>query len=133
MSMKLLSFVTLPYLYRGCSTWKTLWEEKFTGEEKFILSKFTYVNMKNCVRQNVRKHRDIKDSDKYTTLDISLKLGSLENIRIISLEPKDYLETPVKGLITIMGLKENVQPKKINKVKVNHWKYQYEESFKDYQ
>ena len=41
------------------------WEEKFTGEEKL----FSAVNMKNCGRRNVRKHKEIKGSDKYVTLD----------------------------------------------------------------
>ena len=29
------------------------------------------MNMKNCGPRNVMKHKDIKDSDKYITLDIS--------------------------------------------------------------
>ena len=70
--MKLLAVVTPLSIYYGCSTWTTLWEEKFTGEEKFTLGEFTAVNMKNCGRRNVRKQRYIKGSDKYVTLDISL-------------------------------------------------------------
>ena len=64
--MKLLEFVTPPSIYHGCSTRKTFWEEKLTGEEKL----FSAVNMKNCGRCNVRKHIEIKDSYKYVTLDI---------------------------------------------------------------
>ena len=45
------------------------------------------MNMKNCGR-NVRKHREIKGSDKYVTLDIPLEFVSLDNIRIISSETK---------------------------------------------
>ena len=82
MNMKLLSVVTPLYIYHGCSTRKTFWEEKFTGEEKF----FSDVNMKNCDRRNVRKHREIKGSDKYVTLDMSLKIDSLEKMKITYLE-----------------------------------------------
>ena len=67
MNMKLLAVVTSPTIYHGFSTWKTFWEEKFTCEEKFTLGEFTAVNMKHCGRCNVRKHREIKGSDKYVT------------------------------------------------------------------
>ena len=82
MEMKLLSVLTPLSIYPSCSTWKTFWEENFT------LCEFTPVNMKNCGRCNVRKHGDIKDSDKYTTLDISLNFGSLNKMRITYSEPK---------------------------------------------
>ena len=36
MNMKLLAVVTPPSIYHGYSTWKTFWEEKFTGEEKLF-------------------------------------------------------------------------------------------------
>ena len=83
-NMKLLAVVTPPYIYHGCSTQKTFWEEKFT------LGEFTTLNMKICGRLNVRKHRDIKGSDKYVTLDISLKFESVDKMRITSSESKDY-------------------------------------------
>ena len=88
MNMKLLEVVTSLSIYYGCSTQKTFWEEKFTGEEKFTLGEFSAVNMKNCGCPNVRKHIDINVSDKYVTLDISLKFDSLDNMRIISSESK---------------------------------------------
>ena len=69
------------------------------------------MNMKNVGRRSVRKHRDIKYSDKYINLDISLKFGSLENIRITSLEPKDYLGISGKGLINSLGIKNNTKSK----------------------
>ena len=84
MNMKLLAVVTPPYIHHDCSTCKTFWEEKFIGEENVLA-----VNMKNRGRCNVRKHRYIKDSEKYITLDISLKFGSLEKMRITSSYPKD--------------------------------------------
>ena len=67
MNMNLLAVVIPPSIYHGCSTQKRFWEEKFTGEEKL----FSVMNMKNCGRRNVRKHKDIKGSDKYFTLNIS--------------------------------------------------------------
>ena len=84
MNMKLLSVVTLPYIYHGCSTPKTFWGRKFIGEEKYTVGEFSAVNMKNCDCRNVSKHREIKDSDKYVTLDILLKFYSLDKIRITS-------------------------------------------------
>ena len=85
MNMKLPAVVTPPSIYRGYSTRKTLWEEKFT------LGDFTAVNMKNCGCSNVRKHREIKSSDKYVTLYISLKFDSLDKMIITSSESKDNL------------------------------------------
>ena len=37
--------------------------------------------MKNCGRHNVRKHKEIKGSDKYVTLDISSKFDSLDKMK----------------------------------------------------
>ena len=84
MNMKLLTVVTPPSIYHGCSTQNTFWEGKFTGKEHLFLA----VNMKNCGRCNVRKHKDIKVSDKYVTLDISSKFDSLEKMKITSSESK---------------------------------------------
>ena len=65
--MKFLVVVTPPSIYHGCSTWKTFWEENFTGKQDF----FESVNMKNCGRRKFRKHKEIKGSDKCVTLNIS--------------------------------------------------------------
>ena len=75
MNMKLLAVLTQPSIYNGCYNRKTPWEEKFTPGE------FTPVNMKNCGLCNVRKNREIKNGDKYITLDISLKFGSWEKLK----------------------------------------------------
>ena len=77
MNMNLLEFVTPPSIYHDCYTQKMFLEEKFTGEENSTLGEFIAVNMKDCSRRNIRKHREIKGSDKYATLDISLKFDSL--------------------------------------------------------
>ena len=62
--MKFLAVATPPSIHHSCSTRKTFWERKFIGKENLFLA----VDMKNCDRQNDRKHKDIKGSDKYVTL-----------------------------------------------------------------
>ena len=78
--MKFLVVVTPPSIYHGCSTWKTFWEEKFTGKQDFFQS----VNMKNCGRRKVRKHKEIKGSDKCVNLDISEKFEILNKMETTS-------------------------------------------------
>ena len=85
--MKILAVVTPLSIYHGCSTWKTFWEENFTGKENLFLA----VNMKNCGRRNFRKHNEIKGSDKYVTLDISSKFDSLDKMKTPSSESKENL------------------------------------------
>ena len=108
MNMKLLAVVTPLSIYNGCSTRKTFWEVNFTGEEKLFLA----VNMKNCGRPNVRKHREINVSDKYFTLDISLKFDSLYNMKITSSESKEKLERSGKEFITSLVFKAKLRPHK---------------------
>ena len=88
MNMNLLGVVTPPSIYHGCSTQKTFWERNFTGEENFKLGEFSAVNMENCGHHNVNKHVYIYGSNKYFTLDISLKFDSLDKVRITSSESK---------------------------------------------
>ena len=72
MNMKLLAVATPPSIYHVCSTRKKFWEEKFIDKDNLFLA----VNMKNCGRRDVGKQREIKGSDKYVTLDISLKFDN---------------------------------------------------------
>ena len=88
------------------------WEEKFTGEENFTLGEFSAVNMKICGRHNVRKHREIKGSDKYITFDILMKFGSMDKMIITSSETEYSLVRPGKELITSLGIKDKTRPKK---------------------
>ena len=60
---------------------------------------------KNCGRRNVRKHKDIRGSDKYVTLDISSKFDNLDKMKITSSESKGKLERSGKGLVTSLGFK----------------------------
>ena len=111
MTMKLLAVVTFLSIYHGCLTRKMFLEKNFT------LGEFKAVNMKNCGRCNVGKHREIKGSDKYLKLDISLKFDSLDKMRIISSRSKDNLGRSGKGLITSMGLKAKARPNKNKKAR----------------
>ena len=112
MNIDLLPVVKPPSIYHDCSTRKMFLERMFTGEEKFTLGEFTAVNMKCFGSFNVRKHRDIKGSYKYVTLDISLKFDSLDKIIITSSKSKDNLGGSGKGLITSLDIKAKTRPNK---------------------
>ena len=101
MNMNILSIVTPPSIYHGCFIWEMFWEENFT------IGEFTPMNMKNCGRLKVWKNRDIKDSNRYTILNILIKFGSMDKIIITYSEPKYYLGRSGKGLITSLGLRTN--------------------------
>ena len=83
--MKFLVVATPRSIYHGCSTHKTFWEGNFTGKKDLFLS----VNMKMCGRCKVRKHKEIKESDKIITLDISAKFDSLNKMETTSAESKE--------------------------------------------
>ena len=82
--MKILAVVTPPSIYYGFSTRKTFWEEKFTGKENLFLA----VDMKNGGRHNVRKHKEVKGSNKNVTLEISSKFDSMDKMKTTSSESK---------------------------------------------
>ena len=71
--------------------------------------------MENCGRLNVGKHKEIRGSDKYVTLEISSKFDSLDNMKITSSQSKGRLERPGKGLITSLGF--NTKARSQNKTK----------------
>ena len=88
--------------------------------------------MKNCGRRNVRKHKDIRGSDKYftlkkhkeirgsdkyVTLDISSKFDSLDKIKITSSESKVKLERSGKGFITFLGFNTKARSQKYKKAR----------------
>ena len=105
--MKFLVVVTPPSIYHGCYTQKTLWEEKFTGKKDLFQS----ANMKKCGRRKVRKHKEIKGSDKIVTLNVSAKFESLNNTETSSSESKGKLGRSGKGLVTTLALKTKVRSK----------------------
>ena len=99
--MKFLVVVTPPSIYHGCSTQKTFREGKFTGKKDLFQS----VNMKNCGHRKVRKHKEIKGSDKIFTLNVSAKFDSLNNMETTSSKSKGKLGRSGKGLVTALDLK----------------------------
>ena len=111
--MKLLVVVTPPSIYQGCSTQKTFWEEKFTGKQDLFQS----MNMKNYGRRKVRKHKEIKGSDKCVTLNISAKFDSLNKKETTSSESKRKLGRSGKGLVTALALKTKARSKKYKKAR----------------
>ena len=76
------------------------------------------MNMKKFGCRNVRKHREIKGSDTYVTLYISLNFGSLDKMIITYSDPEDNLGGSRKGFIASLGIESKAR--------------QYEESFKYY-
>ena len=101
--MKFLVVLTPPSIYHGCSTWKTFWEEKFTGKKDLFLS----VNMKNYGRRKVRKHKEIKGSNKIVTLDISVNFDSLNKMETTYSESREKVEISGKGLVTALDFNTN--------------------------
>ena len=75
------------------------------------------MNMKICGRRKVRKQKDIKDSDKIVTLDISAKFDSLNKMETTSLESKEKLEIPGKGLATALAFKTKARSSKYKKAR----------------
>ena len=96
MNMNLLVVLSPSSIYHGFSTWKTFWEETFT-----------LVDMEICGCHNVRKHREIKDGEKYIALDIYLNFVSLEKIKTKILFGKIR-----KGSDYLMGIKTIIRSKK---------------------
>ena len=88
---------------------------------------FLSVNMKNCVNRNVRKHKEIRGSDKYInlkkhkeirgsdkyiTLDISSMFDCLDKMKITSSESKGKLERSGEVLMTSLGFKTKARSQK---------------------
>ena len=76
---------------------------------------FQSVKMKNCGRRKVRKHKEIKGSDKIVTLDISEKFDSLNKMETKYSESKEKLEISGKGLVTALAFKTKVRSPKYKK------------------
>ena len=111
--MKILVVVTPLFIYHDCSTRKTFWEENFTGKKQDL---FDSVNMRNCGQRNVRKHKEIKGSDKcvtlnmYEILNISEKFDNLDKMENKSSESKVKMERSGKRLVTSLALKTKARP-----------------------
>ena len=107
--MKFLIVVTPPFIYHGCSTRKTFWEEIFTGKKDLFQS----VIMKNCRHRKVRKHKEIKGNDKIVTLNISEKFDSLNKIKNTSSESKEKIGKIRKGVDNHSGFQDQSKVAKI--------------------
>ena len=73
--------------------------------------------MKYCGRRKVRKHKEIKGSDKIVTLNISAKFDSLNKMENTSSESKGKLEKSGKGLVTPLAFKTKVRSSKYKKAR----------------
>ena len=77
--------------------------------------------MRNCVQRNVRKHKEIKDSDErvtlniYEILNISEKFDNLDKMETTSSESKVKIEGSGKWLVTALALKTKARSKNIKR------------------
>ena len=116
--MKFLVVVAPLAIYHGCSTRNTLWEEKFTGKQYLFQS----MNMRNCSQRNVRKHKEIKESDERVTLNmneilkISEKFDNLDKMETTSSDSKVKMEGSGKWLVSALALKTKARSKKKRQV-----------------
>ena len=85
----------------------------FTDRNKYFLP----VNMKKCGFRKVRKHKEIKGSDKCVTLNISEKFDSLNKMETTSSESRRKLGRSGKGLVTALALKTKARSKKYKKAR----------------
>ena len=72
---------------------------------------FQSVNMNNCGCYKVRKHKEIRGSDKCVTLNVSEKFDSLKKMETTSSDSKGKLVRSGKGLVTALALKTKVSSK----------------------
>ena len=73
------------------------------------------MNMKNCCRRKVRKHKEIKGSDNIVTLNILAKFDSMKRMETTSSESKGKLGRSVKGLVTALASRTKVGSSKYKK------------------
>ena len=82
--------VTPQYIYHGCSTGKTFWEEKFAVKKQDL---FEPVNMRNCGKRNFRKQREIKKGDERVAYENKYeKFDNLDKMETTSSESKVKME-----------------------------------------
>ena len=74
---------------------------------------FHSVDMKNYGRRKVRKHKEIKGSDKIVTLNISAKFDSLNKMKTTSSESKGKFGKIRKGVGNRSGLQDQSKVAKI--------------------
>ena len=67
--------------------------------------------MKNFGRCKVRKHKEIRVSDKCVTLNVSETFDSMNKMETTSSESKGKLGISGKGLVTALAVKTKVRSK----------------------
>ena len=78
---------------------------------------FQSMNMNNCGSCKVRKHKEIKGSDKIVTLNVSAKFDSLNKMKTTSSESKVKLERSGKGLVNALAFKTKVRSQTYKKAR----------------
>ena len=73
--------------------------------------------MKNCGRRKVRKHKEIKGSEKIVTLNVSAKFDSLNKMKTTCLESKGKLVRSGKGLVNALDFNTKVWSQKYKKAR----------------
>ena len=73
--------------------------------------------MKQFGRRNVRKHKDIKVSDKIVTLNVSAEFDSLNKMKTTYSESKGTLVRSGKSLVTSLAFKSKVGSQKYKKLR----------------
>ena len=69
------------------------------------------------IHRKVRKHKEIKVSDKIVILNVSEKLDILSKMETTSSESKGKLGISVKGLVTALAFKTKVMSQKYKKAR----------------
>ena len=78
-------------------------------ESSQVRNIFQSVNMKNCGHRKVRKHKDIKGSDKIVILNISAKFDGLNKMKTASSESKRKFGRSGKGLVNALDFNTKVR------------------------
>ena len=73
--------------------------------------------MKHCGPRKVKKHKEIRVSDKCVTLNVSEKFDSLNKMETTFSESKGKLGRSGKGLVTALDLNTKVRSKKYKKAR----------------
>ena len=95
--------------------------------------------MKNCGSRKVRKHKEIKGSDKsvtlniYEILNISQKFDSLNKTETASSGSNVELERSGKGLVTALALKTKSRSKKYKKARYDIGNFSMKDLYKKIQ
>ena len=133
-NIKFLLVVTPPSIYHGWSTRKMFWEEEFIGKQDF----FESVCMKNYCRRKVRKHKEIKGSDKchheyWWYFEYLREVWLSEQYGNHIFRVKSRIGDIRKGVGNLSGSQDHSKVEKTQKRKVFHRKCHHEGPFQQNQ